>query len=74
VNHFSSLESLDVTLFVVASNLEEHVNSAVKSRSYRLARSSRCSSMEVDELKPYKLLCTFFLGTLQELVELPLGL
>jgi len=41
VNHFSSLESLDVTLFVVASNLEEHVNSAVKSRSYRLARSSR---------------------------------
>nr|WP_155812263.1 hypothetical protein [Metallosphaera yellowstonensis] len=36
MNHFSSLESLDVTLFVVASNLEEHVNSAVKSRSYRL--------------------------------------
>ena len=64
MNHFSSLESLDVTLFVVASNLEEHweehVNSAVKSRSYRLARSSRCSSMEVNELKPYKLLYTFF--------------
>ncbi|AWS00338.1 IS256 family transposase [Metallosphaera hakonensis] len=40
LSYFSSQESLDTTLFVIASNLEEHwekhVNSAVKSHSYRL--------------------------------------
>ncbi|BBD73485.1 hypothetical protein HS1genome_1874 [Sulfodiicoccus acidiphilus] len=40
MSYFSSQESLDTTLFVMASNLEEgwerHFNSAVKSQSYWL--------------------------------------